>query len=511
MNAETETPAPDSLKMAALATESGISKELIHHYLRAGLLPRPRERGLYGARHVRLLRIVKRLRDERFLPLPIIREIVTFNEHDPDRIELVLLSGSEMTATAGRAAEPAASENERLSIAEIEARTGADKDYISRCAESGLIRPVGANGDERFTPQDANVVSLVARGMAMGIPFESFRTIRSYVEIAFELERSTFLPRALSRPDLGELAREFAVRKEIVTGFLSNVLTSLINSHLHAFIAETAREARVPEGAVYRPSEAFRKKHGIDRAIERLGVERGRAPRDARLLVRLLRLLYCAGKFREVVFAVEQGRAILSKNVEAERLLGYGLVLSGESARGTEILTAAREKYPKDAVTVAYLAAARFQELGAMARVERALARIEEVTRLAAEALGLAKAAAPIEAAEARAVSGWLLTSLPAECEMTARGLDALEAVFAAGAEAGRTALAPAVARIRYRVLGAFLLQRALRRGDIPRAARRNAAARREALAREVYCLDPACDLARVLYLGAREEKPRRH
>jgi DNA-binding transcriptional MerR regulator len=69
-----------ALRMADLVRESGIPRETIHYYLREGLLPEPirdgRTRATYDARHVERLSAIRYLREEKFLPIAVIRSML---------------------------------------------------------------------------------------------------------------------------------------------------------------------------------------------------------------------------------------------------------------------------------------------------------------------------------------------------------------------------------------------------------------------------------------------------
>lgn len=490
------TPRPPPLKIRALAQDSGVSKELIHHYLREGLLPRPRRAGEYDLQHLRLLKLVKRLREERFLPLPVIRQLVEFHGHDPERIELVLLSGATSTPTATAPTLPAAEEH--LGFEELAQRSGAPRELVERCRAEGLVRPVAEEGPPAYAPEDANVVSLVHRGTTMGIPFESFRTIRSYVEIAFDLERASFLPRVQAQPDLGELAREFAARREIASGFVMNVLSTLIQAQLRRSVDEGVRQASALARSFYRPSDAFLRRHGIDAEIARLRASLGRS-RDPATLARLVRLFALACRHRELVFAVEQAPAALRRRPEIARAHGWALLQLGEAARATEVLTRLSATRPDDPVLLAYQGAARFATLATEPGVERTLGAMGEVVRLAESALAACKGAAAPDAIEARLVAGWLLVALPAICERAGRGIEALDQVYRAAAEDARPAIEPAPLRLRYRIASAALLCRAL---ECPESSSPDATPPCEAFAREVLWLDPASEPALELFVG---------
>src|SRR5882762_2728026 len=74
------------LKMSELAERSGVSAGTIKHYLREGLLPEPvrtsRNMAYYPPEFVDRIQLIKRLQEERFMPLKVIREVM---DDDPER------------------------------------------------------------------------------------------------------------------------------------------------------------------------------------------------------------------------------------------------------------------------------------------------------------------------------------------------------------------------------------------------------------------------------------------
>ena len=77
------------LKMSELAERSGVSAATIKHYLREGLLGSDEEvvrtsrnMAYYPAEFVDRVRLIKRLQEERFMPLRVIREVMA---DDPER------------------------------------------------------------------------------------------------------------------------------------------------------------------------------------------------------------------------------------------------------------------------------------------------------------------------------------------------------------------------------------------------------------------------------------------
>ncbi len=68
------------LKMKDLEAATGVGREAIRFYIAEGLLPEPerpkRNVAYYGEAHVRRIRAIRRLQEERFLPLAVIRSVL---------------------------------------------------------------------------------------------------------------------------------------------------------------------------------------------------------------------------------------------------------------------------------------------------------------------------------------------------------------------------------------------------------------------------------------------------
>ncbi|MGE0321397.1 MAG: MerR family transcriptional regulator [Polyangiaceae bacterium] len=84
------------MRMAELAKVSGVSRETIHYYLREGLLPRPVKGGktvaYYDESHLERLTLIRRLREEKYLPLAVIRRIVEAGPEGPTDRDVDTLS-----------------------------------------------------------------------------------------------------------------------------------------------------------------------------------------------------------------------------------------------------------------------------------------------------------------------------------------------------------------------------------------------------------------------------------
>src|SRR3712207_6457953 len=74
------------LRMKELAERSGVSAPTIKHYLREGLLPEPvrtsRNMAYYPPDFVERIQLIKRLQEDRFMPLKVIKRVLA---DDPER------------------------------------------------------------------------------------------------------------------------------------------------------------------------------------------------------------------------------------------------------------------------------------------------------------------------------------------------------------------------------------------------------------------------------------------
>jgi len=135
------------LKMAELAERSGVSAGTIKHYLREGLLPEPmrtsRNMAYYPPDFVERIRLIKRLQEERFMPLKRIRDVMR----------------------EGRPRTPAA-ESDLPAV------------VLARLAEVGAVSP----NEEGYDPDDVAVLEAIVRFRAGGfdesLGFTVYDTVR---------------------------------------------------------------------------------------------------------------------------------------------------------------------------------------------------------------------------------------------------------------------------------------------------------------------------------------------
>ena len=163
------------LKMSELAEASGVSAGTIKHYLREGLLGdavvrTSRNMAWYSPELVDRIRLIKRLQEERFMPLRLIREAL---EDDPARLRALVDTEDRILDAA-----TAAADRPRVPRAEVLERYDLPANVLDRLAEIGVLSPT----DEGYEPDDLKIVEAIVRFRAGGydeaIGFTVYDTLR---------------------------------------------------------------------------------------------------------------------------------------------------------------------------------------------------------------------------------------------------------------------------------------------------------------------------------------------
>jgi DNA-binding transcriptional MerR regulator len=161
------------LRMGELAEASGVPAPTIKHYLREGLLPEPvktsRNMAYYPPEFVERIRLIKRLQEERFMPLKAIKSVL---DDDPERANAMLELEDQILDRA------LAGERSRTSAAEVRNRYGVPKEVLDRLEELEVLSP----NSRGYSPSDVTIIEAISRFRAGGydeqIGFTVYDTLR---------------------------------------------------------------------------------------------------------------------------------------------------------------------------------------------------------------------------------------------------------------------------------------------------------------------------------------------
>jgi DNA-binding transcriptional MerR regulator len=155
------------MRMRELEKKTGVGRETIRYYIREGLLPEPERptpnSASYCEEHVTRLRVIKRLQEERFLPLAIIRTLLDAEDGErwlhaeafPD-LDAMLRARLD-TGGAG------------VPLAEVAEQTGCTMEEMREAAASGTL--VIGEGD-MLAPRDVAIAKCLAELRDIGFTRE---------------------------------------------------------------------------------------------------------------------------------------------------------------------------------------------------------------------------------------------------------------------------------------------------------------------------------------------------
>lgn len=139
------------MRMRELEKRTGVGRETIRFYIREGLLPEPerasRNSASYTDHHVATVRAIKRLQEERFLPLAVIKTLL---EADGDAW-LHADAFPHLDATLRARLD----KGERMPVARVMEQTGATHEDIDEAVENGTVTIAP---DGTIDPRDAGIV-----------------------------------------------------------------------------------------------------------------------------------------------------------------------------------------------------------------------------------------------------------------------------------------------------------------------------------------------------------------
>ena len=163
--------------MRELAERSGVSAGTIKHYLREGLLGdgaevvrTSRNMAYYPPEFVERIRLIKRLQEERFMPLARIREVM---DRGPEQAAALVEQRDAILELALDMGD-----TKRLSRTAVRERFGVPANVLDRLAELGILSP-----DRRgYGADDVRLIEAIARfregGYDEALGFTVFDTLR---------------------------------------------------------------------------------------------------------------------------------------------------------------------------------------------------------------------------------------------------------------------------------------------------------------------------------------------
>lgn len=225
------------LKMSELADRSGVSAGTIRYYLREGLLGAgedvvrtSRNMAYYPPDYVERISLIKRLQEERFMPLRVIRDAL---HEDPDRVRALIELEDRILERALINAEGGS----RVSRTAVQERYGVPRNVLARLAEIGVLTP----NQRGYDRDDVKIIEAIANFRAGGydeaLGFTVYDTLRyrKALEPLVEEEVQALLERLAGEVEV-ERAMEILAAgteplRELIGAMHSKLLLAALRRH----------------------------------------------------------------------------------------------------------------------------------------------------------------------------------------------------------------------------------------------------------------------------------------
>jgi DNA-binding transcriptional MerR regulator len=225
------------LKMSELAERSGVSAGTIRYYLREGLLGAgedvvrtSRNMAYYPPDYVRRIALIKRLQEERFMPLRVIKGAL---DEDPERVHALIELEDRILEHALQGAE----DQGRMSRKQVEDRYGVPRNVLERLADLGVLTPNRRGYDRDDVKIIEAIASFRAGGYEEALGFTVYDTLRyrEALEPLVEQEVRALLERLAGEVEV-ERAMEIVAAgveplRELIGAMHSKLLLAALRRH----------------------------------------------------------------------------------------------------------------------------------------------------------------------------------------------------------------------------------------------------------------------------------------
>jgi DNA-binding transcriptional MerR regulator len=225
------------LKMSELAERSGVSAGTIRHYLREGLLGdggdivrTSRNMAYYPPEYVERIVLIKRLQEERFMPLRVIKGAL---EQDPERVRALIELEDRILDRALETVD----DRSRVSRKLVQERYGMPRNVLDRLADIGVLTPNNRGYDHDDVKIIEAIASFRAGGYDEALGFTVYDTLlyREALEPLVEKEVTSLLGKLAGEVEIDRAMEIVAAGveplRELIGAMHSKLLLAELREH----------------------------------------------------------------------------------------------------------------------------------------------------------------------------------------------------------------------------------------------------------------------------------------
>lgn len=158
------------MRIKDLISQTGVSRETIHYYLREGLLPPSRKtkanQAVYGQEHVERLQLIKDLQERFFLPLTVMKKIFDESRITPGQGDPLPIKADYFQPVSYLSQEELVGEEAFLQA------TGMSRDRLLDFEAQGIISPKRKKSQKVYSPDDLAIGRVIGDMRRMGLSAE---------------------------------------------------------------------------------------------------------------------------------------------------------------------------------------------------------------------------------------------------------------------------------------------------------------------------------------------------
>ncbi|GAB5453540.1 MAG: hypothetical protein Hals2KO_38680 [Halioglobus sp.] len=249
-------------RISELVEATGVSRDMVKYYLRAGLLPpaqKPRPNlSLYTESHRALIGLIRKFQEKTKLSLQDIADVFAAADHDPDKIEIELLSSQHSVGGEDNIIPLKSNPQQSRGL-------NLPAEFLQELAQTSLLEEAQQSAED-----EEQLAGLLWAAHNAGIPLEFFETARAKLAELADLELKTLI--AIKRPGLNfsDTIDNVTNVDRIINRWMNAEKSRRIRNQLQRVVDNSERATYTLLDSIYRPSHLFRERHRIPEQIAAL-------------------------------------------------------------------------------------------------------------------------------------------------------------------------------------------------------------------------------------------------